>query len=442
MPVSMDAGENDGRTRFVGKLSFEGKSSDLQFDTFLGPDGQLMIEAQPIHTADAMWLSRALGEPGALLSPMALSGEAFGGERFDSCEIYLHGTTIKQASDGFSIMPKLGISSAEICAPEVESGSFKSIRWQVVGLEAPKEYVVSTPIGRIIVSGDSSSKCNKLGLAHIEIRSDGDLGGEGWRKSAEELIQFVFEGLGFAQGKRLNLMRTEYCSNGIIRSKFFRAPSFEGNLAPIAQRHQAAFVGALVRRFNGAEAFPDALWTAIGWINSRNKLREGGFLMSMTALETIVERVIPKSVTTVMEKSEFQRVCSKLLESLDSAGLDGASKEIFAGRIRNLNGRTLSQKIKALRQHYVLSEAVVSDELIAAVNRERNKIVHRGGCGEGVDLHSLEVFVRDLIAQIVLREVGYSGEWQSYFRGYRQLVLDAEPEKAQFGQLERPSTDD
>lgn len=119
------------------------------------------------------------------------------------------------------------------------------------------------------------------------------------------------------------------------------------------------------------------LWTAIGWLHNDNSFDEGRFLMSMTALEAMVEHVIRKSLTTIMPKEDFGAVKTKLLEALAASSLDGTSRQIFEGKVKGLNGRTLSQKIQALRDHYGLSKAIFTDEAIVEIIKSRNALLIR-----------------------------------------------------------------
>lgn len=54
-------------------------------------------------------------------------------------------------------------------------------------------------------------------------------------------------------------------------------------------------------------------WMAIGWLHIENPFDEVRFLMSMTALEAVVEHLIPQILTTVMPKLNFEPLRKKLL---------------------------------------------------------------------------------------------------------------------------------
>ncbi|WP_292271715.1 hypothetical protein [Mesorhizobium sp.] len=142
--------------------------------------------------------------------------------------------------------------------------------------------------------------------------------------------------------------------------------------------------------------------------------------MSMTALEAMVEHVIPKSLTTIMPKEDFGAVKTKLLEALAASSLDGTSRQIFEGKVKGLNGRTLSQKIQALRDHYGLSKAIFTDEAIVEIIKSRNDIVDTGESAGRREIWPKVVFVREPISHIVFHQI-YSGPYESYIDGYRMI---------------------
>ncbi|MBN9278769.1 MAG: hypothetical protein J0I57_14245, partial [Hyphomicrobium sp.] len=101
--------------------------------------------------------------------------------------------------------------------------------------------------------------------------------------------------------------------------------------------------------------------------------------------------------------------------------LEKTPEEIFEGKLKSLNRRSLSQKIQTLRDHYGLSKDVFSDHAIIHVIKARNDIVHTGELSTHRDLWTKEVFVRELIALIVFQELGYEGPYESYVNGYRTV---------------------
>lgn len=113
---------------------------------------------------------------------------------------------------------------------------------------------------------------------------------------------------------------------------YYEGNGFGPGLPPIHHINQGQFIEALAKRFDDPEPFPDMLWTAVGWLHNNNTFDEGRFLMSMTALEAIVEHITPKSLTTVIPKEVFRIVRDNLVEVLSVSPLDDTPRQIFEGK--------------------------------------------------------------------------------------------------------------
>jgi len=63
-----------------------------------------------------------------------------------------------------------------------------------------------------------------------------------------------------------------------------------------------------------------------------------------------------------MPKANFDPLREKLLQALEDSEIDQTLREIFVGKIKGLNGRALSQKIEALRDHCGLLAKMFTDQ--------------------------------------------------------------------------------
>ena len=84
----------------------------------------------------------------------------------------------------------------------------------------------------------------------------------------------------------------------------------------------------------------------------------------MTALETIVENVVPKTQTTILSKPDFKPVRTILEDAIGAMKLADEPRTIFLAKIAGLNTRSLSHKIEAMKVHFCLSDQLFSNETV------------------------------------------------------------------------------
>lgn len=258
------------------------------------------------------------------------------------------------------------------------------------------------------------------GFVAVHAEQDTEL--DGWVDKADTLLTFLHRGLAFARGARLQAPGLELRIDDRWEATYYDGVGSSSGLAPIHPLNQDPFIKALCNRFEDPKQIHPMLWTAIGMMNTETSLVEVRLLMSMTALDAIVGHLIPKTMTTVMPKTDFAEVRDKLLDALSDVKFgDESHGAIFAAKIKQLNGRTLSQKVQALRDHYGLSKDVFTDEAIVKATKGRNAIAHPSQSSKKENLWPKILFVRDLVSQIVFHEIGYAGSYERYAGAYTSV---------------------
>ena len=170
----------------------------------------------------------------------------------------------------------------------------------------------------------------------------------------------------------------------------------------------------LVRRFELQPLFPDILWVATGWLHDGAKFNEVRFLTSMISLEVVVDGVLPKKLTTNIPKATFAPLRDAFLSQLERYILPDDSTNIFEGKIRQLNQRTLSQKLIALRDHYGLQNSEFTYDDLTGLTKARNRVVHSGKASDEDNLLHMIVMIREFVSRIVLHELKYTGDFEIY----------------------------
>lgn len=410
------------RKKFTGTINRGDQSFPVSFDAWAGGDSRLQIELEPIPVESLLALQSAMGEPGSFSEALVLEGTNSEGETFFSDSADLRGANF--GTSGNSI--KVSVRKAKVVLSLPEGIPAPRMRLWFRGFKSFRNPLVKMSLGLVEVSGGAKDVAQDDMSGCVTVEAEVDTNLDGWVERADDFLTFMHRGLGFANGGRLQTPRLDLLIDNRWEATYYEGDGFGRGLPPVHHLNQGPIIEALARRFDDPRPFPDMLWTAIGWLHNDNRFDEGRFLMSMTALETIVEHVIPKTLTTVMPKPDFDTVREKLFAALAGTGVDATSLEIYQRKINNLNGRTLAQKIGALRDHYGLSQETFNDKAILAAIKARNGIVHTGESSGRREIWPKVVFVRELISHIVFQEIGYSGPYESYVGGYRMVHPELE----------------
>jgi hypothetical protein len=405
------------RKRFSGSIRWNSDTFAVDFDAWTDEDSHLAIEVQPLPTPTVFKLQQAMGRPGASLALLEISGCCSDGVTFYSNSASIQGFSFGSAQNTV----KLGVQKARITSTLAKPIKDSFARLWFRGFKSFHNPPVLTQFGEVRVSGshkiaeaDEISGC-------VELRRANAGTPETWLSNAQDFLKFMHQGLAFAHGGKLQAPRLDVVLGDRCEVTYFAGRSFPRSLAPIHHLNQGPFIEQLVNRYSDPKPFPAMLWTAISWLHNDSSFSEARFLMAMTALETVVEHVIPTALTTVISKDEFRQVRSKLLEVVEKLKLDETSAQIFEGKLKGLNSRSLSQKIQTLRDHYGLSKALFSDTKIVALIKIRNDIVHAGAGASESALWNEELLATELLWAIVFHELGYSGPRESYIEGHRSV---------------------
>lgn len=409
------------RKRFSGSITRGEDIIPLEFDVWADEDGRLAIEPLALNTQAVFTLQGAMGEPGSYSESLVLQGISEDGSTFFSDTTELHGARFGTHENTVSVEAR----KAKVTIPIDKAPKAPLVRLWFRGFKSFRNPSVTMSLGDVGVAGPNKSANKDEMAGYVALQASGDVNLDGWLRRADEFLTFMHLGLAFGHGGRLQTPRMDVIVGNTWEATYYDGNGFAKSLSPIHHLNQGPFIKALAKRFDDPKPFPDMLWTAVGWLHNGNPFDEARFLMAMTALETVVEHVIPKVLTTIMPKNDFGPVRDKLLTALSECDLQETPTEIFQGKIKGLNGRTLSQKIQALRDHYGLPIDIFSDEAIVAIIKARNGIVHTGESTKASDLWPKEMFVRELIALIVFHELGYNGPYESYINGYHTVY----PEK-------------
>lgn len=402
------------RKHFSGTLSADTDICDIEFDVWTDESQRLQVEVMPIPARALANLQGHMGEPGSVCPSLTLIAKSDVGESFLSQSVDVRGVNYGTSGN----VPKLRFRRAEIgleCSPPAP---LPSMRLWFRGFTSFRNPAVESKLGVVEVAGNSKVKSKEETSGYVAVHARQDVDLENWTEKADTLLTFLHRGLSLAHGGRLQVPRQDVIVGDRWTVTYYDGEGFPRSLGPIPHLHQGPMIEALVRRFESDIPFPDMLWTAIGWLHMELPFDEARFLMSMTALETVVEHLITEKLSTIIPKSAFKDVRERLDQALGTAKLEGTAHKIFSAKISGLNMRTLAQKVEALRDCYGLSKEDFSNARILDAIKARNAIVHSGVSAGREKTWPQVVFVREFLTRIAFKVIRYDGPFEKYLDGY------------------------
>lgn len=407
------------RRKFTGTINYSGHSFAVDFAAWSGNDSRLEIEVEgdPATIHELLFLEDQMGEPGSFVESLVLDGVSSAGDTLFSDTAVIRSPSV--GTSGTSI--KLSARKAKVIVRLTKHVLRPWMSLWFRGFESGRNPLVNMSLGTVQVIGKATRGSDDDTSGRVTVQAEADTELDGWVEKADDFLTLMHRGLGFANGGRLQTPRLSLRIGDRLEVTYYEGAGFSRSLPPLHKWNQGPFIEALCQRFDNPKPLPEALWTAISWLNSDSSFYEGRFLMSMTALEAIIECVIPKNSSTVLPKVKFKAVKEALFAALSEAEIDPTSREVYCEKLHHFNGRSLRQKIEVIRDQYDLPKEIFTDKKIRAIIQARNAIVHKGESAGSREIWPKVVFVRELIAHIAFHEIGYYGPYQSYVSGYRMV---------------------
>lgn len=409
------------QTQFEGAVSIGDFTADVTFVAIAGKDCRLVVDPFRVDGETYVALRKAMGRPGEHGQTVKLAGASVDNIVFSSNDMDVSGTKI--GSEGFEIRLTAGEASIIVPRSTDEKGTRPAIKFALRGFKSVRPRPVKAELGKVIVRGGHKPSSSDEVSGEIIVQSAERLPDEDWYTEAEHLAEFIWKGLQFGHGGRLQVPLIQVFRPESVAVTFYQGAGRPHHLPAIHYMDQSAFIEALVRRFEDPDAFPDAVWQAVGWLNNDSSIDEVRFLTLMTAIETILDSLVPTRQSTIVPKTDFEPIRDALLNVLSGHELTRTHAEIFANKIKALNQATLSNKLQAVIEKYHLPTDLFADDILRRLNKQRVSIVHRGLAREDDDLWQCILIARELIARVVFAELRFKGTIESYAEGYeRQRV--------------------
>ncbi|WP_155931490.1 hypothetical protein [Methylopila sp. 73B] len=384
----------------------------INFDVCIKDDLTIKISDVTVPLVAYIALDGGNQVPGSKVERLRLEGTSPDGYYFTSDYVTIRGSKIGTPDSSIQVEAH----KATLCYSHESGTDLPVMRLWLVGLRSFPNIPVSTPLGELSIFGSSDSVTPATAIGCIEII--GNIISDAWLRDCDNFLTFIHKCIEFGHGSRLHCTAREVTSPSKLEITFYSGKKFPRSLPVIHPMNQQPFIDKISSRYFVDRPFPEPLWTAISWLQNESTFLEGTYLASMTALESLCDSLSPRPKTKIIQEELFLEIKKNFTDSLLSYGLNKDQKNALRERINNLNSRSLVLKISALRDYYGLSKSLFNHEKIVSSIRIRNKIVHLGTNAEKMDLWDHYIFIREMICQIVMCELDYSGPYEKYEGGY------------------------
>ena len=401
-------------TTFKGKVSAGAIKEDVIFVAYAGDDCRLIVSPLRVSGKTYIELTKCVGCLGGFGEDVTLTGQSSDGIEFSSQYMEVEG--YNSGTNGYEI--RLEAREATITFPRKSNPENAAVGLKLAlrGFKGFPPCQVQAQLGRVVVQGSRKitspdDVCGVICVLCPEERPD-----ENWYQNADKLAEFVWKGLQFGHGGQLQVPLLQEFRPDEVIATFYNGFGRPAHLPAIHFLGQSEFVSALVAHFESENSFPDAVWQAVGWLNSDSSIDEVRYLALMTAVETLLHSLVPDAPSSLLERDEFKPIRCALIQTLAGFELSREDEEILKGNIQQINRAPLSRKLKAMVEKYGLA---FDEKMIQRLNKQRNSIVHNGKSLDRDDeLRKCILDAREMITLIVFSELGYKGSYNSYVGDY------------------------
>jgi hypothetical protein len=195
-----------------------------------------------------------MGRPGGHGDSVTLNGENADGIKFTSDFMDVRG--LNAGSGGFEVT--LGTGEASITLPRRDK--FKradvGLKLSLRGFKSFRMPPIQSRFGQVAVHGANKGVSSDVVSGAICVHGDDPNPDESWFHEAEALAEFVWKGLQFGHGGRLQVPLIQVYRPNEVIATFYHGSGRPAHLPAIHFLNQSDFIASLVGRFESQEPFP------------------------------------------------------------------------------------------------------------------------------------------------------------------------------------------
>lgn len=399
---------------YNGVIEIDGTRLEFSATVYVGKDFRLVVDVTPLDLSSGagnyLKVAQSYGKAGERVREFSLTAHSDTGKVLKSTNAFL--TSLGSGPHGHSI--SIATRIATIVVPTEQSVEKPIVRMWFRGFQCAPVLPIDTPLGQVSIFSklDLVPHDEVSGGAVIESADKTD--SSEWCRDAEAFLKYIRQGLGFARGGWLQVPAVKYYTGDKCEVTFYAGSGSQGEL-PVQYFHLAPYCKRLTARYFEGESIPDIIWAAVDWMQIDTMYHEVRFLTGMIALEALSTK-LPDTLKKYMPSDKFKPVQKELKTIIDQT-IDTESKQRLIDRIGNLNEKSFKERIEALFDHYGIESTDFDDNIIRSMVSLRNKLIHRGVAEDRHELWENIILVRELIARIFLKEIGFEGRYDCYIGG-------------------------
>lgn len=354
----------------------------------------------------------------------ALRGVTANGLQFESDHLTFstHGHWSKRNSSCFKPLGECG--KARFLSARESQAKEATLKLWIKGFECYPHLQAKCSLGMVDIVGQAELREVDSVSGFIMI-TGADQVGEGWRKEAHRLADYLRQLLSFASGTMLQGPLVEFWHGRIYEVEVVSRPKqHTSGMRVIHKLEQQPFLDAAVKSFSNQSLELGRFHLAIAWFTMDTTYTEVWLVNAMTALENLIDTNLTEQETLIEPKGRFEKTRKALRRCLDNWASDdpAVTRDELCERLLDLNRRAFRHKLYLLANRWQVSLDGISKEQIQQAIRARNAIVHTGnypstpGCFK---LWDSMMVVRELVVRFLLTAICFRGNYISPIAGFR-----------------------
>lgn len=402
--------------RFDGTLSIRDHTVPVTFSAGIDDDGGLTLALDPIRPARAGTPFHLEGEPLQAQTACTLTGRSERGWRFDSDALYVTHWR-RPPDDRVEIEADCSLASFSRDMrrdhQDLRAWYFRKVgTFRGIGRE--------TRLGRLVFRG-YSERATQAPSAVLALHA-GEQERPGWWDESERFLIHVARVLSFASGVYALPVYEQAVRQGIMTLRFVRrGPMPSPYMPPFDPLFMDEIFARAVDTFDERPEAIEQLDPAIRWMTAVVAYEESRLINAMSALESILARSSMPNL--FMEQDAFRDLRRRIRDFLRAE----RAPSRMGGKVDELNRRSFRDKIEDL----LTSRGIVTDDLpqgwLSSIITARNVLIHTGVAPDlpAPDARLIDhiVWAREIVTRIILDEIGFSGQYQSWLHRSAYLTF-------------------
>lgn len=439
--------------RFTGTLACAGDAMPIRFKARIGRDGEVELDIHAFRLSRRTWWVKDRFNERNADHQFRLTGTTADGLTFetDSLSFTSLGARYSGTSNWHRLKPRGECGKVTFRKSLDKPADGLALKLHLKGFECFPQLRANSPLGRIVVAGATDlGDADRLSGFVLLRPEEQPQGPAAWRAEAELMLEHLRRILSFAASTMLQAPLLESWAGMFYEAEILSQSRQHAPVMRVVHKlDQQRLLDAAVTSWVDPPIEAHNLFFAIEWFSMATTYNEVRLVNAMTALENLIdsnlgdsEKHIEASRAADRTRRALRNVVVRCLAQWSPDEAESVAAELTP-KLRDLNRRSLRDKLYRLAARWQVPLDGISDEHIRGVIAQRNAIVHSGQhrpSATGPDLWHHMTIVRELVVRFLLSAIRYRGGYISHVGGYHLAEFppgDASTTTTE-GQNERP----